>query len=71
MAGTKLNNALAADDEARYNPSEYAFWLIVTLPREKQNVSENVKHKLTNVNSLKGSPDALFSTLCFNFVLLL
>lgn len=36
IAGIKLANALAADDEARYNPSQYTFWLTVTLPKPKQ-----------------------------------
>lgn len=31
MAGTKLPKALAAEDEARYNPSKYTFWFTVTL----------------------------------------
>lgn len=30
-AGSKFDIALAMEDEARYNPSKYTFWLRVTL----------------------------------------
>lgn len=30
-AGSRFDIALAMEDEARYNPSKYTFWLRVTL----------------------------------------
>lgn len=35
MAGTRLFMALPIDVEAKYKPSKYKFWLIVTLQKIK------------------------------------
>lgn len=46
MAGTRLNMALPADDEAKYNPSKKIIWLVVILHKRYK------KHYLFSLHNL-------------------